>query len=453
MSKTHEHWASRIGFIMATAGSAVGLGSLWRFPYVAGTNGGGAFVLLYLIFTFLIGLPVFAAELILGRKTQKSAILAYGELGGSSSSWRIVGWLNFITSLLIFSYYSVVSGWCLSYTLMSLTQFGAGKTSDQISSTFEILFQSPGINVFWFALYLLINLGIILSGVRKGIEHWSKILMPGLFIFLIIMFFYALTMPGFGEAVRFCFVPDFSALGASGVLNALGMSFFTLSVGLGILVTYGSYMKHDENIPYNGILIAAMTVFVSLIAALTIFPIVFSFGFSPSAGPGLVFQTLPVLFAKLPATILISTIFFALLLFAAVTSTISLLEVLVGNLMDVLKIKRLPAAGIAICLTFIIGVPSALSGSGFIFPNWEAIYGMNFFDTIEYVTASWFMPVAALFTTFFVGWKLKKEMTQSEFAGGMKAKWLAYPWLFMVRFVCPVVVIIIILHQAGLIKI
>lgn len=452
MTKIHEHWASRLGFIMATAGSAIGLGSLWRFPYIAGENGGGAFVCLYLIFTFLIGLPVFFAELVIGRKAQKSSILAYSELRENSANWRILGWLNVITCLLILSYYSVVSGWCLSYTLMSLNQFAFGKSVAEIQTIFQTLLTSPGINIFWLGLFLFINGAIILSGVRKGIEHWSKILMPALFIILIGLFIYAMTMPGFGQAAKFVFVPDFSKLTPSGMLNALGMALFTLSVGLGILVTYGSYMKKEDNIPYNGFLITIMTVAVSILAALTIFPIVFTFNFPPQAGPGLVFQTLPVLFAKLPATILISTVFFALLLFAALTSTISLLEVLVANLIDIFDISRTKATIISTLLTFIIGIPSALSSSGLLFPTWETIYGKNFFDTISYITASWFMPIAALFTTIFISWYLPKTATYDEFLRGSKVRWIVYPWFFLLRYIAPLAIILIILQEAGIIK-
>jgi NSS family neurotransmitter:Na+ symporter len=450
MSKMHEHWASRVGFVLATAGSAVGLGSLWRFPYVAGETGGGAFVLLYLLFTFFIGLPVFLGELLIGRKTQKSAVLAYTTLAGESSNWKMIGWVNIFTCLLILSYYSVVAGWCLSYTLMSVNQFTTGKSTDEIKKTFEILFASPGINLFWLALYLLINVGIVLGGVRKGIEYWSKILMPALFCILIGMFFYALTMPGFLQAFKFIFKPDFSKLGSSGILSALGMAFFNLSVGYGILVTYGSYMQKEENIPKNGLIIAAMTVFTSLIGALTIFPIVFTFDLPPQGGPGLVFQTLPVLFSQLPASLLISTVFFALLLFAALTSSISLLEMLVANLLELYQISRLKAVFIIAALAFLIGVPSAVSGSSWLFPNWELIYGKNFFDTMDNLAANWLTPFAALFTTIFIGWRMRKMEIFEEFLIGSKSRMIVKPWFFMVRYVAPIVVILIILQNMGL---
>lgn len=452
MTKMHEHWTSRLGFIMATAGSAVGLGSLWRFPYIAGENGGGAFVLLYLIFTFFLGVPVFLAELIIGRRTQKSSVLAYGALAKESPNWRMLGYLNVLTCILILAYYSVVSGWCLSYTVMSLNNFTKGKSLEQVQQIFGLLSSAPGINIFWLALFLLINVGIILSGVRKGIEHWSKILMPALFAILIGLFFYATTMSGFGAAASFTFYPDFTKLTPSAVLNALGMAFFTLSVGLGIIVTYGSYMQKDQNIPFNGMIIALMTVFVSLLAALTIFPIVFSFNFPAAQGPGLVFQTLPVLFAKLPATILLSTIFFALLVFAALTSTISLLEVIVANLIELYDMKRVKATLIAALVTFIIGIPCALSGSKTLFPSWEIIYGKNFFDTLSYITSSWMMPIAGLFTTLFIGWWVPKQASFEEFLLGSTASWIVKPWFFLIRWVAPIAVIIIILQEAGILN-
>jgi NSS family neurotransmitter:Na+ symporter len=448
-----EHWTGKLGFILATAGSAIGLGSLWRFPYMAGENGGGAFVLLYLLFTFFIGVPVFIGELILGRKAQKSAVVAYSNMSNHSQNWRILGWLNVITCFIILSFYSVVSGWALSYSLMSLNQFSAGKNADQIRTVFETLFASPGINVFWLFLFLLMNVGIIYCGVRKGIEYWSKILMPTLFIILIGLFCYSATLSGFGQAVDFIFRPDFSKLSSSAILNALGMALFTLSVGLGIIVTYGSYMEPKENIPYNAVLIAIMTIFVSLISALVIYPIVFTFGFAAEGGPGLVFQTLPILFSKLPASILISTIFFILLLFAALTSTISLLEVLVANLMENSPLSRHQATWAAAAGTFILAIPSALSGSKQLFPNWEIIYGKNFFDTMNYITASWMMPIAALFSTLFIGWFMKKQIIKEEFWHGSESiKWLVYPWLFMVRWVCPIVIIIIILQETGILE-
>jgi NSS family neurotransmitter:Na+ symporter len=291
-----------------------------------------------------------------------------------------------------------------------------------------------------------------MSGVRKGIEHWSKILMPALFVILIGLFCYSATLPGFKDAFTFVFYPNFSKLGASGVLNALGMAFFTLSVSLGIIVTYGSYMQREDNIPYNSVIIACMTVFVSLIAALITFPIVFSSNLPPEGGPGLVFQTLPILFSKLPAATLISTTFFLLLLFAALTSTMSLLEVLVANVIEVFDIDRKKATLLCTLVTFLVGIPSALSGSKLLFPEWELIYGKNFFDTMSYITASWFMPISGLLVTILVGWKMRRADALDEFTRGAKSAFFAKPWLFLIKWICPLIVLIIILQEAGLLK-
>ncbi len=453
MKKTHEHWSSKIGFILATAGAAVGLGSLWKFPYVAGVNGGGAFVLLYILFTFVIGLPVFIGELIIGRKTQKSSVLAFAQLRKNGENWRGLGWMNFITTLIMLSYYSIIAGWVLSYVFMSLNKFSDGKSVEQIQQAFVLLSNSPGISLLWFGLYLLMNLAIIESGVQKGIEHFSKILMPGLFILLIGLFFYATTMKGFGQAVHFILAPKFSELSSQGVLNALGMAFFTLSVGLGINITYGSYMDKKENIPNNSFIITLMTVSVSLIASLVIFPIVFTFGFAPQAGPGLIFQTIPVVFAQLPAGVLLSTVFFLLVLFAALTSTIALLEVLVANVVENFNISRTRASIVLTLIIFVLGIPSALSGSGSLFPQWESIYSKSFFATVDNICSNWLMPISALFTLLFIGWFTNKEDIKNEFTMGTSLGWIASPWFFMVKFVAPLLVIIIILQEAGLIKI
>ena len=452
MTQKHEHWASKIGFILATAGAAVGLGALWRFPYVAGLNGGGAFVLLYVIFTFLIGLPVFLGELIIGRKTQKSSVLAFPSLRKNGENWAGLGWLNFLTTLLILSYYCVISGWVLSYIFMSLNKFSKGKSPAEIQESFTLLVSSPGISLLWFALFLLINLGIVCSGVKKGIEHFSKILMPALFVILIGLFIYVMTMPGFKQAFLFVFAPKFENLSTQGVLSALSMAFYTLSVGLGINITYGSYMQKSENIPTNGLIITTMTVFVSLISALVIFPIVFTFGFEPQAGPGLIFKTLPVIFATLPASVLISTLFFSLVLFAALTSTIALVEVLVANVIENFNISRTRAAIMLTVIIFIIGIPSALSDSGSLFPTWSQIFGKNFFDTMDYITGNWMMPISGLFTAIFIGWFINKQEIMIEFSKGTSLVWLVRPWFFLVKFIAPLLVIIIILQEAGLIK-
>lgn len=452
MKTQREHWASQFGFIMAATGSAIGLGSLWRFPYIAGNNGGGAFVILYIIFTYVLGVPIFIGELLIGRKTQRSSIFAYQELSKQSANWRMVGYLNLLTSFIILSFYCVVSGWCLNYALMSLNQFTLGKTPNQIREIFDTVYTSSDLSIFWMALFILLNVGVIYSGIRKGIEHWSKILTPALLFILIAMFIYGFTMPGLTQALKFIFSPTFSKLTPSAILNALGMAFFTLSVGLGIIVTYGSYLKPSENIPRTAFIVATMTLLVSLMAAMMIFPIVFTFNFTPEGGPGLVFKTMPILFAKLPGNLVISAVFFLLFVFTALTSSISLLEVLVANLMELFSWKRAKAVIISALAVFIFGIPSALAGSKALFPNWEKIYGKDFFDTMNYITASWMIPIAGLLTTIFVGYIMEKQVTREEFMKGTKMGYLFRPWFFIIRYLAPIAVIIIILEQAGVLN-
>lgn len=453
MKQPREHWSSRLGFIMAAAGSAIGLGSLWRFPYITGQNGGGIFVLMYLIFTFFISLPVFLGELVIGRSTQRSAVAAFSELSNHSPNWKLLGWLNVATTFLILSYYTVVSGWCLNYAMMSLNQFTNGRTPEEISATFGTLYRSGDINLFWNFIFILLNVGVVYSGIRKGIEHWSKFLTPALLVILVGLFLFSTTLDGFGEAFKFIFYPDISKLTPSAFLNALGMAFFTLSVGLGIILTYGSYMKQTEDIPKTGMIVSSMTVLVSLMSALMIFPIIFTFNFEPQAGAGLVFKTLPVLFAKLPGTLVISTVFFILLVFTALTSSISLFEVLVANLIEILNWSRSKAVIISASAVFIFGIPSALAGSKALFPNWTALYGKDFFDTIDYITGSWMLPIAALLTTIFIGWFMEKRLATEEFAKGSTLLKLLKPWYFLIRWLAPAAIILVILQESGIIDI
>jgi neurotransmitter:Na+ symporter, NSS family len=451
MKQQREHWGSRLGFIMAAAGSAIGLGSLWRFPYMAGQNGGGAFVLLYLLFTFFVALPVFWAELVIGRHAQRGAVGAFSNLSHHSHHWKLLGWFNVLTSFLILTYYCVVAGWCVNYALMSLSNFTKGRTPEQIRDIFDTLYKSPDIQYFWFLVFVLMNVGVVYGGIRKGIEYWSKILTPALLFLLIGLFFYSMTLSGFGEAFKFIFYPKLSQLSASGILNALGMSFFTLSVGLGIIITYGSYMKESEDIPKTGFIVGSMTVLISIMAALMIFPIIFTFGFAPEAGAGLVFKTLPVLFAQVPGTLVLSTVFFILMVFTALTSTISLIEVLVATLMENLSWTRARSIFVIAGAILVCGIPAALSGSKALFGNWTILYGKDYFDTINDLTGSWMLPIAALMTTIFIGWFMDKRVSQQEFLKGTSLGKLLKIWFFVIRWIVPVAILLVILHEGGVI--
>ncbi len=453
MKQQREHWGSRIGFVLAAAGSAIGIGSLVQFPYLVGKSGGGLFVLLYLLFTFLISLPVFISELVIGRHTQRSPIFAYSELSNHSHHWKLVGWFNVITCFMILSFYSVIGGWCVNYTFMSLNHFTENLSADQIRNLFNVMVSSADINLFWLLVFLLFNVAVVYGGIRKGIEYWSKILTPLLFVLLFGLFIYTTTLSGFPRALKFIFTPNLSQVTPVTILSALGMSFWTISSGMGIILTYGSYMKSSEDIPKTGLTVALMTVLVSILAALTIFPVIFTFDLPPQGGLGLIFQTLPVVFAKLPGSMVLSTLFFALVVFTAITSSISLFEVLVANLMDLLSWSRARSVIIMAISVFIFGIPSALAGTSKLFPNWQTLYaGKNFLETLNHITANWMVPLAALLTTLFLGWFVEKQLSCDEFRQGSKLGVWVKPWFFIVRYFAPIAIILIILQEGGVIE-
>lgn len=449
MKRQREHWGSRLGMITAAAGSAIGLGTLWQFPYLTGENGGGIFVLVYLVCTFFIGVPVFIIELMCGRSAQRGAVGIFVHMSKGSLFWKSVGWLSVFTSFLIMSYYSVVAGWGLNYVLMSLNRFYVGKSPEQISQIFNILQSSSDITLFWNFLFTVLTVGVVFQGVRKGIEYWSRIMITLLLFLLIALFFYSLTLPGFKDAFRFIFYPDWSTFKPSGILSALGMSFMTLSLGQGIILTYGSYMKSSEDIPGTACIIGIMDIVVSILAGLMIFAVIFTFGVEPAAGPGLVFKTLPMLFSKLPGALVISTAFFILFVFTALTSAIALIEVVAANFMDLFDWSRKKSVLVTGIASFIVGIPSALSGSQTLFPKWQQIYGKTFFDTMVALVADWTLPIGGLMIAVFGGWYLSREKTLAEFQLGSSFKKFYGLWRVFARWVAPVAVVFIILNGVG----
>ena len=453
MQKVREHWSSHLGFVLAAAGSAIGLGTLWKFPYVTGENGGGLFVLIYIFCTFFIGIPVFIAELILGRKAQRGAVGIFDSLSKHSTPWKAVGWLGVIASFVLMSFYSVLAGWGLSYVFMCLNEFYKGMSPQEISGVFDLLSTSGDITLFWHMAFMAITVGVVYQGVREGVEYWSKFMTLSLLFLMVGLCIYSTTLEGFGQAVTFIFSPNFSNFKSSGVLEALGLSFFTLSLGQAIMLTYGSYMSRAEDIPKTSFIIGGMIVLISILAGLTIFPVIFTFGFEPASGPGLVFKTLPVLFAKLPGALIISTAFFILFVFTALTSSIAMVEAISANLIDLYGWSRKKAVLSTGISCFIFGIPSALSGTDWLFARWPQIFGHTFFDTMNDLVSIWLLPIGGLLISIYTGWFLDPAISKEEFEAGSQYKWLWKPWLFFMRWVAPFAILCILMQQAGIINV
>lgn len=453
MAKEREHWSSKFGFIMAAMGSAIGLGTLWKFPYVTGQNGGGAFVLIYLVCTLFLGIPLLVSELMIGRRAQLGPIGAFLNLSKQSRRWSIVGWLSVLTPLLILTYYNVVAGWGLNYLLLSLDNFYANRSPEQIEGVFPILYKSGGITLFFQMVFTALTALVVLQGIRKGIEYWARIMMIGLFAILVGLLIYSTTLSGFPAAVDYLLYPRFEKLTPSGVLQALGLAFFTLSLGQGVMITYGSYLKREDNIPQMAGIIGLADIVVSLLAGLMIFPIAFTFGQSPEAGVGLVFETLPLLFSQMPASLLLSTVFFVLFVFMALTSSISLVEVAVGTLVDQFGWTRRRSVWIVSAIAYLFGIPCALSGSGTLFGNWPQMYRGTYFETSDFMVSSWLIPIIALFTSLFAGWRLDFKVAREEFTLGSRLGFLFRGWHFAMKWLVPAVIILILLNEGGVVHV
>lgn len=453
MTTQREHWGSKLGFLLATAGSAIGLGSFWKFPYVTGNNGGGAFIVVFILFTIIIGIPLLIAELIIGRAAQRSPAGAFTFLSSQvDSHWKMLSWSCFIIIFLIITFYSVVSGWSLNYTLLSLLNFTQGKTEQEIRQVFDIMYTSPSLNIFWHFIFILLTTSVVYKGVRKGIEQLSKAVAPLFLVIIVSLVLYACSLPGAKQAFAFLFELKWNELSPSAILQALGLSCFTLSVGMGIIITYGSYMKNDSDIPKLSVYVSIINILISIMAALLIFPIIFSFGGTPEAGPGLLFQTMPVLFSKLPATLLISTTFFLLIVFTALTSAISVMETLVAIITEKFSWSRQKAAAVLGIAVFICGIPSAGSGSNLIFPEWKSIYGIDFFSTLNELIDIWLLPINSLLIVLFAGWWVSQELKRKQFAANSALAPFYFLWNFLIRYIVPLAILIIILENGKLIS-
>ena len=436
----HGTWSSRWTFILAATGSAVGLGNIWKFPYMAGDNGGGAFVLVYLACICIIGLPIMLGEIMIGRRGRSSPANSMRSLAveaNTSSAWTLLGATGALAGLLILSFYSVAAGWAMSYIFNGFQNI----TAESSSSSFNNLLSSPSSLIFWHTLFISITVFIVARGILQGLEKWINTLMPILFLIILLLCIYAMQTGAFLEGLRYLFMPDFSKINPQVMLEALGQAFFTLSLGMGAIMAYGAYMPANQNIGRTAVSVAALDTGVALLAGIAIFPIVFANGLAPSEGPGLVFVTLPIAFSAMPLGILFGTLFFVLLSIAALSSSISLIEPGVAWLIESLKIKRTTATIILGFTAWFIGLFSALS---FNLISEFTIFGRNFFDATDFLTSQIMLPLGGIFIAIFVGWIMKKEHVLDGL--GFKEDFIFKAWYFSVRYIAPTLVGLVFLN-------
>lgn len=441
-----EQWSSKLGFILASAGSAIGLGAIWKLPYVTGVSGGGAFILLFLLFSLLIGFPLLLGEFVIGRSTGKEAISAYKKIA-PGTKWHWIGYLGIITCFILLSFYSVIGGWIVQYLYYGVTGM-IGDYTGGYEALFNDAVSDPMGAVLAQAAFLIMTIMVVAKGVQNGIEKMNKIMMPALFILFIILIVRGLSLDGAMEGVKFFLQPDFSRITSETVLFAMGQSFFSLSVGVSVMVTYSSYLSKQESIVQPAVSVVGMNLFISLLAGLAIFPAVFSLGYEPAGGPGLLFIVLPSVFEQIMFGKVFLFLFLALFLFATLTSAFSMLEIVVAALtkQGSSRSKASWLIGIGI---FIVGIPSALSFSvlGDIL-----IFGKTIFDGADYLVSNILLPIGALLISVFVSFKMKKDLLKSEIIQGSKGlNTLFTAWYFLMRYIVPLVIIIVFLDVSGVI--
>lgn len=440
-------FGSRIGFILAAAGSAIGLGNIWRFPYMAGENGGGAFVLVYLLCVLGLGVPVMLAEFAVGRRAQKNPIGAYAALA-PGSPWPVVGGLGVLTGFSILAFYSVVAGWTLDYLWKSATGvFTAGLSAADSAAVFTGLIADPGRAIGLTLVFLLLTIIIVRKGISAGVERASKILMPLFFLLLVVLAVRSVTLPGAGRGIDFLFQADFSRVTPRVVMGALGQALFSLSLGMGAMLTYASYLPRDENLPVAAVSVAFFDTMVALVGGVVVFPALFAAGVDPAGGPGLVFVVLPTIFDQLPGGTLFAVAFYALLAVAALTSTISLLEVVVSYFVDQRGWSREKAVWVMGAACFALAVPSALSNGAVEGLTELVTFGgkaRSFLDLQDLVFGNYSLSIGALLLCLFVGWKWGTRNALDELrSGGAHELPLAGLWVACVRVLCPVAVVLV----------
>ncbi len=439
---TRGKWGSKMGFILAASGSAVGLGNIWRFPYITGSMGGAVFVLIYLAAIILIGYPVLIAEVSLGRATNQNPVGAFAKIR-PKGPWKLVGYLGVLTGMMILSYYSVIAGWTVGYFYKAVTGKFNGMTSANAGETFSSFIADPLMQILLLGLFLVLTIYIVARGVSSGIETFAKILMPALFGILILLLIRSLTLDGAMKGLEFYLNPDFSKLNFKVVYFALGQAFFSLSLGMGAMITYGSYIGKKENLPNAAGWVAFFDTFIAIIAGFIIFPAIFSQGMDPAGGPGLVFSILPVIFAKMPMGMIFGPLFFALLCIAALTSTVSLLEVVVSYFFDDKKWSRKKAAWTMGFITFLFAIPSALSSGGVKFLSKLPWVNMDFLTLWDYLWGNLSLSLGALFISIFVAYIWKTDNALKEITHGIDKFGLAKFWVISIKYIAPILVLFI----------
>ena len=435
-----DSFGSRFGALVAMAGSAVGLGNLWRFPYLVGENGGAAFIIIYILLSFVICLPIFISEFVIGRRSQKNAFAAFRDLS-DGSAWRWVGLFTIIVPLVVLSYYSVIGGWSVEYLMKSVSFSFTGEASQSVfHSMFTDFVSSTWAPLIAHTAFLLVTTLIVIVGIKDGIEKFSKVMMPLLFFIVVAIAIYSMTLPGASAGLDYLFNPDFSKITGKALAAALGQAFFSLSLGFGTIMTYASYVSKKENIMFQSAATAVSDLMFAMIAGMAIMPAVFAFGLNPQSGPGLVFETLPFVFSQMPAGGVVAILFFLALLVAALTSSISMLEVAVAYLVEEKKFSRLWACVVLFAVCWVVGAVCSLSFGPL---SDIKIDGGNLFDFFDNLSSNILMTLGSLLTVLFVGWRMKKTDVYDEFTNGgtlsRNARIFGVLW-FLIRYICPLAI-------------
>lgn len=452
--KERGNFGSKLGVILASAGSAVGLGNIWRFPYETGNHGGAAFILIYLGCILLLGLPIMIAEFLIGRHSQANTARAY-QILAPGTQWRWVGRMGVLAGFLILGYYSVVAGWTLEYIFEAVSNSFAGKTPAEFISSFQSFSSNPWRPALWLTLFLLATHFIIVKGVEKGIEKSSKIMMPTLFIIILILVGCSVTLPGAGKGIEFLLKPDFSKVDGNVFLGAMGQAFFSLSLGMGCLCTYASYFSKNTNLTRTAFSVGIIDTFVAVLAGFIIFPAAFSVGIQPDAGPSLIFITLPNVFQQAFSGIpilayIFSVMFYVLLALAALTSTISLHEVVTAYLHEEFNFTRGKAARLVTTGCILLGILCSLSLG---VTKEFTIFGLGMFDLFDFVTAKLMLPLGGLLISIFTGWYLDKKLVWSEITNSGTLKVPTYKLIiFILKYVAPIAISVIFINELGLLK-